>query len=476
MPPYIPTIGLEIHAELNTHSKMFCGCNNDPDETYPNVHICPVCMAHPGTLPVINSEAVRQVVRVGLAVGGTVADFTEFDRKNYFYPDIPKGYQISQYKYPLISGGSIGGVAITRIHLEEDTASSTHRSSSSEVNFNRAGVPLMELVTEPVIHDEQTAISFARDLRLLLRFLGASHANLEKGEMRIEANISIAHPGEPFGTKVEVKNLNSFKAVEQAIRYEVKRQAEQLHTGKAVLQETRGWDENKQKTFSQRSKENAHDYRYFPEPDLPKLYLSELPELAPGVLRATLPILPWELRTEYQERGLQPHVIEALVANEELNTLYMAVYELLTDQQERTLAVNYITSDIVGLLALPPYAQVRIASVDPAELAELMRMVADRMLSSRGAKDILSAWLLQGGSVREIATTMQLLQISDSSELSSIINTVLAEHAPVVAEYRAGKMQALQFLVGQGMKLSHGSANPELLRTLLIEQIATDKA
>jgi aspartyl-tRNA(Asn)/glutamyl-tRNA(Gln) amidotransferase subunit B len=433
-------------------------------------------MAHPGTLPVINSEAVRQVVRVGLAVGGTVADFTEFDRKNYFYPDIPKGYQISQYKYPLISGGSIGGVAITRIHLEEDTASSTHRSSSSEVNFNRAGVPLMELVTEPVIHDEQTAISFARDLRLLLRFLGASHANLEKGEMRIEANISIAHPGEPFGTKVEVKNLNSFKAVEQAIRYEVKRQAEQLHTGKAVLQETRGWDENKQKTFSQRSKENAHDYRYFPEPDLPKLYLSELPELAPGVLRATLPILPWELRTEYQERGLQPHVIEALVANEELNTLYMAVYELLTDQQERTLAVNYITSDIVGLLALPPYAQVRIASVDPAELAELMRMVADRMLSSRGAKDILSAWLLQGGSVREIATTMQLLQISDSSELSSIINTVLAEHAPVVAEYRAGKMQALQFLVGQGMKLSHGSANPELLRTLLIEQIATDKA
>lgn len=471
MPSYLPTIGLEIHAELNTQSKMFCGCRNDPDETLPNVHICPICMAHPGTLPVINREAVRHVLRVGLAVGGTIANFTEFDRKNYFYPDIPKGYQISQYKYPLISGGSIGGVEITRIHLEEDTASSVHRSSVSEVNFNRAGVPLMELVTEPVIHDEQSAISFARDLRLLLRYLGASHANLEKGEMRIEANISIAPPGEPFGTKVEVKNLNSFKAVEQAIRFEVKRQTEQLRTGRGVVQETRGWDENKQKTFSQRSKENAHDYRYFPEPDLPKLYLSELTELAPTVLQATLPVLPWELRAHYQERGLQAHVIETLVANEQLNNFYTSVYDLLQTEKERMLAVNYITSDIVGLLALEQYARVQLASRERAEFAQLMHMVAEGEISSRGAKDILATWLMQGGRVREVATTLQLLQVSDSSELSSIINTVLIEHPNVVAEFRAGKLQVLQFLVGQCMKLSRGSANPEMLRTLLIDEI-----
>ncbi|MBI3020030.1 MAG: Asp-tRNA(Asn)/Glu-tRNA(Gln) amidotransferase subunit GatB, partial [Parcubacteria group bacterium] len=289
---YIPTIGLEIHAELKTATKMFCNSKNDPDEKRPNVNICPVCMAHPGTLPVINKEAVRHILRIGKALGGAIADFTEFDRKNYFYPDIPKGYQISQYEYPLVKGGFLQipifstqsedknsqflisnspnknskfkKIAITRVHLEEDTARSQHDKGddASFVDFNRAGVPLMELVTEPVISSAKEAGAFARELQLLLRYLGASEANMEKGEMRVEANISVSKD-DTRGTKVEVKNINSFRAVERAIEYEIKRQSEALENGEKIRQETRGWNDVKQETFSQRVKEGAADYRYF---------------------------------------------------------------------------------------------------------------------------------------------------------------------------------------------------------------------
>ena len=276
---YYTTIGLEIHTELNTKSKMFCGCINNPDEKTPNVNICPVCMAHPGTLPVINKKAVESVVRVGLALGSQIADFTEFDRKNYFYPDIPKAYQISQYKFPIVSGGKLKGIDITRVHLEEDTATSKHdKGNYSLVNFNRAGIPLMELVTEPVIHSAAEAGAFARELQLLLRYLNVSKANMEKGEMRVELNISISDNPDKLGTKIEVKNINSFKAMERAAIYEIKRMTDLLETGKGseIVQETRGWDENKQATFPQRLKENANDYRYFPDPDLPKLFLSKV--------------------------------------------------------------------------------------------------------------------------------------------------------------------------------------------------------
>ena len=242
MNEYRPTIGLEVHAELNTRTKMFCASANNPEETNPNVNVCPVCMGHPGTLPVINREAVEHVLRVGTALGSTRADYTEFDRKSYFYPDIPKGYQISQYKYPLVSGGMLRDVAITRVHLEEDTARSSHAGGISLVDFNRAGVPLMELVTEPVIHDAKTAGDFARELQLLLRTLGASHANLEKGEMRIEANVSVSKDGTMAKKYVEVKNINSFRAVERAIEYEIERQISLIESGGAVSQETRGWD------------------------------------------------------------------------------------------------------------------------------------------------------------------------------------------------------------------------------------------
>ena len=277
MKNYKPTIGIEVHAELNTKSKMFCGCTNNPHEGEPNTYICPVCLAHPGTLPAVNKEAVKKVLLVGTALEGQLATYSEFDRKNYFYPDIPKAYQLSQYAYPFVKGGMLHGVAITRVHLEEDTARSQHEGSSSVVDFNRAGVPLMELVTEPVIHDAELAASFARELQLLLRFLDVSNANMEKGEMRVEANISISSTDE-LGTKVEVKNLNSFKSMEQAIAYEIKRQAELLDKGEKVVQETRGWDEVKNKTFSQRTKETAEDYRYFPDPDIPKYDIPSVSE------------------------------------------------------------------------------------------------------------------------------------------------------------------------------------------------------
>ena len=260
---YTPTIGLEVHAELKTQTKMFCNSRNDANEERPNVNICPVCMAHPGTLPVINKQAVEYVLRVGAALGSTIADYTEFNRKNYFYPDLPKGYQLSQFEFPLMSGGKLNGVEITRVHLEEDTASSMHdeRLGTTTIDYNRAGVPLMELVTEPVIHSSEQAGNFGRELQLLLRCLDVSFADMEKGNMRLEANISVSDT-EVLGTKVEVKNINSFRSMERAVDFEIKRQIQLLENGEKVTQETRGWDEVKQSTFAQRTKEGSADYRY----------------------------------------------------------------------------------------------------------------------------------------------------------------------------------------------------------------------
>src|SRR3990167_6402340 len=306
MSEYVPTIGLEIHAELNTKTKMFCCSKNDADALEPNVNIGPVCLAHPGTLPVINKEAVRHVLRVGLALGAKLADYTEFDRKNYFYPDLPKGYQISQYEYPLVSGGELCGIAITRVHLEEDTASSVHddETGATLIDFNRSGMPLMELVTEPVIRSAEQAGKFGRELQLLLRYLEASDADMEQGQMRLEANISVSD-SETLGTKVEVKNINSFRAMERAVAYEIERQSELLSKGGTIAQETRGWDDAKQHTFSQRVKEVAADYRYFPDPDLPSLKLSEIADFAPAILQDALPELPDTRRERYAKQGIK---------------------------------------------------------------------------------------------------------------------------------------------------------------------------
>jgi aspartyl-tRNA(Asn)/glutamyl-tRNA(Gln) amidotransferase subunit B len=466
---YKATIGLEIHAELNTRTKMFCNSKNDPDEKRPNVNICPVCMAHPGTLPVINKEAVKHVIKVGLAIGGNIADFTEFDRKNYFYPDIPKGYQLSQYQYPIVSGGSLNGIQITRVHLEEDTAKSNHEKGDyTLVDFNRAGVPLMELVTEPVVKNATEAGAFARELQLLLRYLGAGEANMDKGEMRVEANISVSKT-DKFGTKVEVKNINSFRAVEKAIDYEIKRQIEVIEDGGAVKQETRGWDENKQSTFSQREKESSHDYRYFPDPDLPKLKLREIPEFDLEKLRQEMPELPWQKRDKYiTQFGIKPEQAEMFVQNdtfaEFFNSLVLGKENL---SPEVILGyVNFITSDLVGLLK---DTASKVPSVEHFD--ELMVLWGRKEITTRTTKDVLAIMVRDDRDPTSLMKDNNLTVSASGADLDSVVKKIIEANEKVVADYRAGKEAALQFLVGQCMKETRGSADPASLRETIVRII-----
>ena len=458
---YKVTVGLEIHAELKTATKMFCACRNNADEKEANTNICPVCMAHPGTLPVINKEAVHKVLQVGTALGSKLAqNYTEFDRKNYFYPDIPKGYQISQYKYPLVSGGSLSGVELTRIHLEEDTARSQHvgdpssaEAGKSLVDYNRAGVPLMELVTEPVIHDAATAGRFAKELQLLLRYLGAGEANMEKGEMRVEANISVSKD-ENLGTKVEVKNLNSFRSVERAIAFEVARQSKLLEEGGAVVQETRGWDETKQVTFSQRKKESSHDYRYFPDPDLPKLVLSDIAEFSAENLKKELPELPWQKRERLAKLGfLQAQDIEQLVDDVELSQLFAQMESKLKDPEQVKIAANFILNDIAGERKKNP---TWLPSAD--HLVKVVESFYKKEIASPQAKSSILSGVMA--------------QAADPTLLPAIAQKVIDANPAVVADYKAGKEAAMQFLVGQGMKESKGSANPAALRAAIQKILA----
>jgi len=468
MEQYKPTIGLEIHAELKTQTKMFCNSVNDPEEKQPNLNICPVCMAHPGTLPVINKTAVKNVLKVGMAIDGSLADFTEFDRKNYFYPDIPKGYQISQYKYPLISGGNLAGVDVTRIHLEEDTARSTHHGDFSLIDFNRAGIPLMELVTEPVVKSAEQAGIFAKELQLLLRTLGVSDANMDKGEMRVEANISVSKT-DTFGTKVEVKNLNSFKVVEKAIEYEIKRQIELIESGGVVSQETRGWNEKKQETFSQRVKEGSADYRYFPDPDLPKLRISELEEFNKENLKIEIPELPWEKRERYKkEYEIKDEDIESFVVDKKLGDFFEDVIsDFNNDKAFTKLASNYITSDLMGIIKVAE----KIKLPDAKKFSKLISMVKSGDISSRAAKDILVIFYHEGGDPEEIAKEKNLLQKSDEGELKEIVQTIIEDNENVVLEYKSGKESSLQFLIGQGMRVTKGSANPKILSKIFTEEL-----
>jgi aspartyl-tRNA(Asn)/glutamyl-tRNA(Gln) amidotransferase subunit B len=472
---YKLTVGLEIHAELATKSKMWCGCKNDPDETRPNVNICPVCMAHPGTLPVINKEAIRHVLRMGMAANGKLAlDFTEFDRKSYFYPDIPKGYQLSQYKFPLVSGGEIHGVKLTRIHLEEDTGTSVHdKGDYSLVNYNRAGVPLMELVTEPVIHSAKDAADFAREFQLLLQYLGAGEANLEKGEMRVEANISISKDPKKFGTKVEVKNLNSFKAVEKAIEYEVKRHVGLLEKGQEVVQETRGWDEHKGITFSQRKKENAHDYRYFPDPDLPKLKLSLLDEFSEENLKKTLPELPWQKRKRYiNDYKMREVDVENIISSSDWYKYFESVIELaIKEKADIQLIVNYFVNDYLSLAK----DKSKGGMLNPVLFVGTIKLIEAGKISSRGAKDTFKLGFNDnsvGDNAEAIAEKNGWILKNDPEALKNALKEVIAANPQVVSDYKAGKLPALQFLVGQGMKATKGSAGPDTVKATILELLA----
>ena len=467
---YYFTIGLEVHAELATRTKMFCGCKNNPDEEKPNINICPVCMAHPGALPVLNKKAVENVIKVGLAVDGTIADFTEFDRKNYFYPDIPKGYQISQYKCPIVSGGHLADFDITRVHLEEDTANNKHdRGDFSLIDFNRSGVPLMELVTEPCTFENMeeaanASTKFAKEFQLLLWYLNVSEANMEKGEMRVEVNISVSKDSKILGTKVEVKNLNSFRSVERAIKYELGRMKELIEENKVdeIVQETRGWDEGKQKTFSQRKKESSQDYRYFPDPDLPKLKLHEAFDLAK--MKKKLPELPEAKRVRYKKDfGIKDEDIEVYINDTELGTWFEEISRILLDKDKIKIVSNYITTDFMGLKK----ANLDIQCPSANNMAELSSMIVEGKISSRSAKDILAMIVLKDASPLKIAKENNLLQSNDTEALKAIAQKIIDSNPKVVSDYRGGKEQALMSLVGQIMKETKGSANPTITKQIL---------
>ena len=482
-------IGLEIHAELKTRTKMFCDSLNDPDEKHPNINICPVCMGHPGTLPVANREAIEKVIQVGLALNGVIPPFSQFDRKNYFYPDLPKGYQISQYEHPLVKGGSlevvkkdgtVKKIRITRVHLEEDTGRLIHdeKNKTSLVDFNRAGIPLMELVTEPDLRDAEEVRLFAEELRAILRFLGASEADMEKGQMRIEANVSIRPKGsEKLGSKVELKNINSFRFVGDAIAYEIERQKKVLDGGGTIHQETRGWDEKKGITVSQRLKEEAHDYRYFPEPDLPPLNISR--DLV-AMLAVRVPELPQKKMERFRkEYGLEREAARILAYDKDTAAYFeQAASEVVnwctSSADAKTcnhlellkMLSNYMITNLQGLLlnASAPISEILIT---PENLAELITYLALGKLSQPAAKEVLKIMFETGGDPSVIADEKNLWQVSDVGELEDIIFKVVAANEKTVTDIKAGKTRALQFIVGQVMKESKSKANPAVVQELI---------
>ncbi|MBI2024467.1 Asp-tRNA(Asn)/Glu-tRNA(Gln) amidotransferase subunit GatB [Candidatus Giovannonibacteria bacterium] len=485
MSDYKPTIGLEIHAELKTATKMFCSCKNDPDERHPNINVCPVCLAHPGTLPVANKEAIHKVLKFGAAIGAELADESRFDRKNYFYPDLPKGYQISQFLHPLVREGVLElpsgkKVRITRVHLEEDAARNAHEGGATLVDFNRAGVPLMELVTEPDMNSAAEAKEFAQELQLILKYLDVSDADMEKGLMRVEANISISKD-KKLGTKVEVKNINSFRAVEKAIEFEVGRQAKLLEKGERVTQETRGWDDVHQKTVSQRSKEEAHDYRYFPEPDLPPMKISEVPEFSFENLTSELPELPSQKRERFRkEYGVAGEKLEIFVRDRKLSQFFEeAISEgnRWSDESDpnkiKDLTLNYITSDLVGLLNEKELPMTDL-KVTPENFGELIKMAAKGEISSRGAKDILRKMAEGGEDPHEIAGREGLMISPDNGAIDSIVKNVINANTKAAEDYKKGKEASLQFLIGQAMreaKQQKIGANPEILKEIFLTQL-----
>jgi aspartyl-tRNA(Asn)/glutamyl-tRNA(Gln) amidotransferase subunit B len=474
---YYPKIGLEIHIELKTKSKMFCNCKNDPDEKHPNINICPVCLGHPGTLPVINQEAVRKTIKTGLALNCEISRHTFFERKNYFYPDLPKGYQISQYSTPLCKNGflEIDGkkIRIRRVHLEEDTGRLIHEKDCSLVDFNRAGIPLMELVTEPDIESPKEARKFAEELQLILRYLDVSDADMEKGEMRVEANISVSEKRDTLGTKVEIKNLNSFKAVEKALEYEIERQKKILESGKKVAQETRGWDPAREITFPQREKEEAQDYRYFPEPDLPPLEINE--EIIEKI-RAEIPELPQQKRERLKrEYGLDEKAIEIFVKDKDFGEYFEKVvseFEPNLPKEKLSklikLATNYLTTDLLGLLK---GASVKGEDflITPENFAEFISLIEEGKISSKIAKIVLEEMFKTGADPSHIVEEKGLVLITDKEKIEKIAHQVISENQKAVLDFKKGKETALQFLIGQVMAKTKGKVNPKLAREILLK-------
>jgi len=483
---YKPVIGLEIHTELNTKSKMFCSCQNNPDERTPNFNVCPICMGHPGTLPVINQEAVRKVIKTGLALDCQIPEHSKFDRKNYFYPDLPKGYQISQYDMPFCIDGflMIGDrkIRVRRVHLEEDTGRLIHPGNTdySLVDFNRAGIPLMELVTEPDLSSAKESREFAEELQLILRYLGVSNADMEKGQMRVEVNLSL-NPEDKIkegmmkdrelGTKVEIKNLNSFRTVEKSLDYEIERQRKILEAGKRIVQETRGWSDSKGITISQREKEEAHDYRYFPEPDLPPLHITEK-EI--NEIRAEIPELPQARRERFKrEYSLDEKYAEVFVQNKDLGEFFEQVVSEFDPRLAKEkisglikLAANYLISDLQGLLKGASVARKGFL-ITPENFAEFITLIYEGKISSKIGKMLLEEMFKSGGDPSQIILDKGWEQITDEAHIEEAIKSILIKNQKAVDDFKKGKEGALQFIIGQVMKETKGKANPQIIAEIL---------
>lgn len=475
---YEPVIGLEVHAELQTESKMFCSCAVvDSINAPPNTAVCPVCAGMPGTLPVVNRRAVEYALRVALALECTVNRASIFARKNYFYPDLPKGYQISQYETPLAEGGRLtfdtpaGGrtIRVRRVHLEEDTGKLTHIKGSSLIDLNRAGVPLLEIVSEPDMHSLEDVRAYAESIRDILRYLEINSGDMEKGVIRFEANISVRVKGtQALNTRVEVKNLNSFRALERATAFEIERQSGLIANGKTVEQETLGWDESEEITYSQRGKEDAQDYRYFPEPDLPPLVVEAdwLEEI-----RVSLPELPRaRFRRLIEHYGLTDYDAGVLTAEKAVGEYFeSAVSSLPPGVAPKTLA-NWMTGELFGLMNRAGIA-VGDLEIQPTGLAELVGLVVAGEINQSTGKAVLEEMFRSGAGAWEIVAARGLKQVSDTGAIAEIVRLVLEQHPDQVDSYLTGKVSVVNWLFGQVMKEAGGKANPGLVRTELERQL-----
>ncbi|MBI2829769.1 MAG: Asp-tRNA(Asn)/Glu-tRNA(Gln) amidotransferase subunit GatB [Chloroflexi bacterium] len=479
-------IGLEVHSQLLTKSKMYCGCSADYANTPPNTHVCPVCLGMPGVLPVINQQAVEYTMMTALALNCTIAEYTKFDRKNYPYPDLMKGYQISQFDAPIGKNGwmsiQVDGrekkAGITRVHLEEDVAKLLHRTSDGEsyslVDVNRSGVPLMEIVGEPDLRSPEEARQYLIKLHSILQYLGVSTGNREEGSFRCDANISIRPVGSTeFMAKVEVKNMNSFKAVFRALEYEEKRQRELAIDGKRLVQETRGWVEEQSKTVSQRTKEYAHDYRYFPEPDLPPLVISR--EWVEKV-KARLPELPEARRDRFiSEYNLLRYDANLLTSSKAMadyfeTALKLGVPQSLPlDKRAKTIS-NWLLGEFSRLLNLAGI-EISAVKVSPEQLTQLIDLVEKGTINLASAKTVFEEMFDTGKPCQEIVTRRGLVQISDVASIEAAIVEAIKSNPKAVTDYRAGKTESMKFLVGQVMKVTKGKANPKLVNELLEKKL-----
>ncbi len=478
---YTVTVGIECHVQLKTKTKLFAAVGNDAREAPPNTLVSHICFGLPGALPVLNEEAVRLATRAAFALGTEPARFSKFDRKHYFYPDLPKGYQISQYDQPIIGQGFIDvplldeatkevrtfRVGITRAHLEEDAGKSTHPAGKdySLVDLNRAGTPLLEIVSEPDLHSSAEAKAYARELYLRMKYADVSDCDLYLGHMRFDVNTSVSKDSATKGTRTETKNLNSFRSIEKAIDFEVGRQIEILENGGEIVQETRGWDDAKQKTFAQRGKEEAHDYRYMPDPDIPPVVLSDAYVEA---AKKDMPELPAEYRKELQRIGIDAKVVEDILADIGTARTVISVLHAATPDDARRIAFWLLRPANDDAAATSENENHR---VDEAELITLSRLAGDGKLSSSAAKEVFDELAAHGGSAEKIAEAKNLLQVSDEGAIAEIVKQVIAENAKAAEDLKAGQERAIGFLVGQVMKLSQGKANPALAQQLIKKQL-----